>query len=241
MGTRNKTSPQDDVERDWPSRKIGYARVSTEDQDLYAQTVLLEKDGCEVIYSDKKSGKNFQRAGWQKALMAARPGDVIVVTALDRASRSIGDLIYLIDDFRKRKIHLRSLTGSIDTTTAGGRLIFHVNAAFAEFQRAMTAERTKLGISARRTSGAKWGARPKLTDKQVALAVEALEKRLRDPAKGRSVVELSRRLGVDPVTLRNAVVRATGGRKLWPPGPHSLPHERAAARRAGIMKPKKKR
>jgi transposase-like protein len=84
------------------------------------------------------------------------------------------------------------------------------------------------------------GATPKLTDKQVALAVEALEKRLHDPAKGRSVVELSRRFDVDPVTLRNAVVRATGGRKLWAPGPHSSPHERAAARRAGILKPKTK-
>lgn len=84
------------------------------------------------------------------------------------------------------------------------------------------------------------GAAPKLTDKQVALAVEALEKRLKDPKRGRSVVELSRRLGVDPVTLRNAVVRATGGKKLWPPGPHSPAHERAAARRKGLLKPKTK-
>lgn len=84
------------------------------------------------------------------------------------------------------------------------------------------------------------GAKPKLTEKQVATAVEALEKRLRDPKQGRSVIELSRRFGVDPVTLRKAVTTATGGRKLWPPGPHSPPHERAAARRKGILKPKAK-
>lgn len=83
------------------------------------------------------------------------------------------------------------------------------------------------------------GAKPKLTEKQVAVAVEALEKRLRDPSKGRSVVELSERFGVDPVTLRKAVLAKTG-EKLWPPGPHSSPHERAAARRKGLLKPKKR-
>lgn len=234
------TKPHSTLERDWPSRKIGYMRVSTDDQDLLHQEEALKRDGCEVIYSDKKSGKNMQRAGWQKAMMAARPGDVIVVGSLDRVSRSLRDLVLLLDDFRERELELRSLRESIDTTTAVGRMLYQLIGVFAEFERALTAERTRKGIAARRTSGETWGAKPKLTEKQVATAIEALEKRLKDPAKGRSVVELADRFDVDPVTLRKAVTQATGGRKLWRPGPHSPPHERAAARRAGILKPKKR-
>lgn len=227
--------------RDWPSRTIAYMRVSTEDQDLLHQEEALKRHGYDVIYSDKKSGKNMQRAGWQKAMMAARPGDVIVVASLDRVSRNLRDLVLLLDDFKKRELELRSLRESIDTTTAVGRMLYHLISVFAEFERALTAERTRKGIAARRTSGEKWGAPSKLTDKQIAVAVEALETRLKDHSKGRSVQQLAHRFRVDPVTLRNAVVRATNGRKLWPPGPHSSPYERAAARRKGIMKPKKKR
>lgn len=226
--------------RDWPSRKIGYMRVSTDDQDLLHQEDALKRDGCEVIYSDKKSGKNMQRAGWQKAMMAARPGDVIVVASLDRVSRSLRDLVLLLDDFHTRELELRSLRESIDTTTAVGRMLYQLIGVFAEFERALTAERTRKGIAARRKSGETWGAKAKLTAKQVSDAVAALELHLRDPAKGHSVIRLSKRFGVDPVTLRAAVVRVTGGRKLWAPGPHSSPHERAAARRKGILKPRKK-
>lgn len=236
MHSRNKTSSQ---VRDWPSRKIGYARVSTDEQELLMQTEALTRDGCEVIYTDKKSGKNFQRAGWQKALMAARPGDVLVVASLDRVSRSLRDLVLLLDDFRERELELRSLRESIDTTTAVGRMLYQLIGVFAEFERALTAERTRKGIAARRTSGETWGAKPKLTEKQVDKAIEALRARLRDPKAGRSVIELSRRLDVDPVTLRKAVLAKTG-EKLWPPGPHSSPHERAAARRKGLLKPKKR-
>lgn len=229
------------VERDWPSRTIAYMRVSTEDQDLLHQEDALKRHGYDVIFSDKKSGKNMQRAGWQKVMMAARPGDVIVVASLDRVSRNLRDLVLLLDDFKTRELELRSLRESIDTTTAVGRMLYHLISVFAEFERALTAERTKKGIAARRKSGETWGAKQKLSDKQVADAVIALEKHLHDPTKGRSVVELSERFGVDPVTLRKAVMAATGGRKLWPPGPHSSPHERAAARRKGILKPKRKK
>lgn len=239
MKSMKRTLSTGSSERDWPSRKIGYMRVSTDDQDLLHQEDALKRDGCEVIYSDKKSGKNMQRAGWQKAMLAARPGDVIVVASLDRVSRSLRDLVLLLDDFHTRELELRSLRESIDTTTAVGRMLYQLIGVFAEFERALTAERTRKGIAARRTSGETWGAKPKLTEKQVDKAIEALRARLRDPKAGRSVVELSKRLDVDPVTLRKAVL-AKAGEKLWPPGPHSSPHERAAARRAGILKPKTK-
>lgn len=212
----------------YPSRRIGYARVSTDEQDLRMQIDALERSGCEVIFNDKKSGKNLKRAGWQKALMAARPGDVLVVHSLDRLSRNLRDLIDLIDMFKEREINFHSLSENIDTTTATGRLIFHINSVFAEYQRALTAERTQKGIATRKRDGTRWGARPKLTEKQTAIAVAALEARMQDPTQGRSVLQLAKRFRVDPVTVRKAVLAATDGKKLWPPGPHAAPHERSA-------------
>ena len=124
-------------------------------------------------------------------------------------------------------------------TVHAGRLFFHINAAYAEFQRSLAGERTKGGIATRKGAGAKWGAKPKLTPAQIDKAIEALRLHLRDPKKGRSVLQLSKQFRVDPVTLRKAV-QAKAGEKLWVPGPNAQPHERAAARRKGLLKPKKR-
>jgi hypothetical protein len=124
---------------------VGYARVSTKDQRLDRQRLALEAAGCMRIFADKKSGKNVEREELWKALDYMRPGDTLVVPSLDRLAHSLQDLIAIVADLRKRGIGLRSLKEALDTTTAGGRLVFHVFAALAEFIRELIIEGTGPG------------------------------------------------------------------------------------------------
>src|SRR5436190_12949184 len=152
---------------------IGYARVSTQDQDLALQRDALAKAGCERVFTDTASGALAERQGLEEALEFARPGDTLVVWRLDRLGRSIRHLIDVITQLQGRGVGFKSLTESIDTTTSGGKLIFHVFAALAEFERDIIRERTHAGLTAARARGRK-GGRPKaaaLADaKKVALA-----------------------------------------------------------------------
>src|SRR5438105_8535887 len=152
---------------------VGYARVSTSEQTLDLQKDALEQIGCIKIYSDVVSGAKAERKGLQEALEYVREGDTLVVWRLDRLGRSLKHLIETITDLNNRKIGFQSITEHIDTTTSGGKLIFHIFGALAEFERDIIKERTLAGLAAARARGRK-GGRPKAktldTPKKVAIA-----------------------------------------------------------------------
>jgi DNA invertase Pin-like site-specific DNA recombinase len=152
------------------SMLIGYARVSTHDQTLHLQEDALEKAGCTKIFTDTITGVKAERSGLREALDYVRAGDTLVVWRLDRLGRSLKDLIEKLTELHNRKIGFKSLTENIDTTTSGGKLIFHMFGALAEFERDLIKERTNAGLQAARARGRK-GGRPKvLTEKKVAMA-----------------------------------------------------------------------
>jgi DNA invertase Pin-like site-specific DNA recombinase len=142
------------------TNKIGYARVSKSDQNLDGQIDALKAAGCHPIFSDKASGKNGDRSQWQKSLKSLKPGDSLVVLRLDRAGRSLKDLIELGDLLRERQVSLVSLSEGIDTGTAIGVLFFHMLGALAQFERENMLERTQLGLDAAKARG-RVGGRPK--------------------------------------------------------------------------------
>jgi len=148
---------------------IGYARVSTQDQNLDLQNDALLKAGCEKIFEDKVSGARIERKGLTEALEYVRSGDVLVVWKLDRLGRGLRDLIDKMQDLEKRGVGFKSLTENIDTTTAGGKLIFHIFGSLAEFERNLIRERAMAGLSAARARGIRGGRKNKLNAEQVEL------------------------------------------------------------------------
>lgn len=154
---------------------IGYARVSTQDQNLALQLDALDWAGCERVFTDTASGAKAARPGLDEALSFARPGDTLVVWRLDRLGRSLRHLIDTIQALSDRGIGFKSLQESIDTTTPGGKLVFHVFGALAEFERDLIRERTNAGLKAARARGRN-GGRPKaLNQKQRQQAVTLLK------------------------------------------------------------------
>src|SRR3954470_13495466 len=149
---------------------IGYARVSTDDQNLDLQRDALQKAGCEQIYTDQVSGTKATRPGLTEALSHLRAGDTLVVWRLDRLGRSLRHLIDTVTDLQERGIGFKSIQESIDTTTSGGKLVFHILGALAEFEREIIRERTQAGLHSARARGRRGGPKYKLTDKQVAIA-----------------------------------------------------------------------
>jgi DNA invertase Pin-like site-specific DNA recombinase len=139
---------------------IGYARVSTEDQHLNLQQDALNSVGCLKIFTDTASGAKAERKGLEDAIDYVREGDILVVWRLDRLGRSLKDLIERLTELHQRNIGFKSLTENIDTTTSGGKLIFHIFGALAEFERDLIRERTNAGLTAARARGKK-GGRPK--------------------------------------------------------------------------------
>jgi DNA invertase Pin-like site-specific DNA recombinase len=146
---------------------IGYARVSTRDQNLQLQLDALRAAGCEQIFEEQASGAQRDRPELDKMLTFARAGDTIVVWKLDRLARSLAHLVQLVDQLRERGVGFRCLTQQIDTTSASGRLVFGIFATLAEFEREMTAERSRAGLESARALGRFGGRRPKLTDAQI--------------------------------------------------------------------------
>ena len=174
---------------------IGYARVSTVEQNLDLQLDSLKGAGCERVFQDHISGGAVERPGLAEALKVVRAGDTLVVWRLDRLGRSLKHLIETVGALEADGVGFRSITESIDTTTSGGKLVFHLFGALAEFERELIRERTKAGLAAARARG-KVGGRPrKLDAKKVALA----QKLLADPSQ--SVAETARFLGVGRATL----------------------------------------
>ncbi|MFK5950644.1 MAG: recombinase family protein [Methylococcales bacterium] len=135
--------------------KIGYARVSTEQQNEDAQLDALNAAECEKLYIEKCSGKSKNRPQLERMLDALRKGDIVVVQRLDRLGRSLKDLIELLDGFKSQGVHFISLNESIDTTSAVGELAFHIIASVAQFERQLISEKTKVGLASARARGRK--------------------------------------------------------------------------------------
>ena len=174
---------------------IGYARVSTADQTLDLQKDALEKAGCTKIFTDTASGAKAERTGLDEALNYVRAGDTLVVWRLDRLGRSLNHLIETITGLNNRHIGFKSITESIDTTTSGGKLIFHIFGALAEFERDIIRERTQAGLTAARARGRKGGRPKSLTPKKAQMA-EALYK-----DKNNTIDEICKTLNISRATL----------------------------------------
>lgn len=174
---------------------IGYARVSTDDQNLDLQNDALKAAGCEKIYEDRISGSKAQRPGLTLALEVAREGDVLVVWRFDRLGRSLKDLIELATKLEKKGVGLKSLQENIDTTSSGGRLVFHMFGALAEFEANIIRERTSAGLKAARARGKK-GGRPKKLDPEKREALVRLYR-----SNEHSVGDICKLLQVSRTTL----------------------------------------
>lgn len=190
--------------------KIGYARVSTEDQLLSLQIDALLRAGVDRdrIYEEQVSGVSTKRPQLENAIKALRPGDVLVCWRLDRLGRSVPELIRIMDDLQKRGIGFRSLSESIDTTTAAGKMVFHMLAAFAEFERNLISERTKAGMKAARARGHRGGRKTKMPPAKVKAAVAMLG----DPRV--TMDEVSKALSVSRSTIQRALARHREAEKL---------------------------
>ena len=175
--------------------RIGYARVSTLDQNLALQRDALTEAGCEKIFIEQMSGAVTDRPALREALDYARSGDTLIVWKLDRLARSMKQLIETIEGLRLRGIGFRSLTEAIDTTTAQGVLVFHMFSALAEFERALIRERTRAGLAAAKRAGRTGGRPAKLTEDDLDVARTLLAN------PDITVTDVADRLGVSSATL----------------------------------------
>lgn len=174
---------------------VGYARVSTLDQNLDLQRDALDRAGCERVFTDTASGAKAERAGLAAALDFLRPGDTLAVWKLDRLGRSLKHLIETVQELEGRGVGFRSLQESIDTTSSGGKLVFHLFAALAEFERDIIRERTQAGLAAARARGRKGGRPRALNDKKAAMAQTLRQ----DP--NRSIQEICETLRISRATF----------------------------------------
>jgi DNA invertase Pin-like site-specific DNA recombinase len=181
---------------------IGYARVSTQDQDTAAQVAALRAACCERIYTETASGGRWDRPELQKLLEQLRQGDVVHVWKLDRLSRSLRDLLRILEQIEEAGAGFRSLTEAVDTTTPAGRMLMQMLGAFAEFEREMIRERTRAGLEAARQRGARPGRRAKLDANQRRAVVQMVRSEDRTPA------EVARLFKVHPSTVGRILARA---------------------------------
>lgn len=181
---------------------LGYARVSTDDQNLDLQRDALEAAGCERKFEDMASGAKADRIGLAALMTVLRAGDTVVIWRLDRLGRSLKNLIELVERLDAAKVGLRSLQENIDTTSSGGRLVFHLFGALAEFERNLVRERTLAGLAAARARG-RMGGRPKRLDpSKLALAL-----RLHHEDK-HTIKEICQMMGISKSTLYNYLAKA---------------------------------
>ncbi|NKL18471.1 recombinase family protein [Rhizobium leguminosarum] len=181
--------------------KVGYARVSTVDQNIDLQMMAL-RGICARVFEDQGfSGSTKARPGLNAAMRALKPGDTLVVWRLDRLGRSIQDLIRIIERLRKRRIDFQSVTENIDTGSAGGLLVFHLLAAMAEFERQLIRERTKAGIAAAKAKGTRVGRRPAFTDEERQVISHAIH------IAGERLADVARRYHVHPRTITRHIGR----------------------------------
>jgi DNA invertase Pin-like site-specific DNA recombinase len=179
--------------------KVGYCRVSTEDQNPNLQTDALRKAGCIKLYSDRGvSGALSKRPALDKCLRALHEGDTLVVWKMDRLGRSLGHLIATLDDLRKRGIKFQSLTEHVDTATPTGRAMWQMLGVLAELERSMIAERTAAGRAAAKKRGVRFGRKPKLSSEQIRHASELV-------ASGRPIPEIAALMKVHRITVYRAL------------------------------------
>jgi len=183
--------------------RIGYARVSTDDQTLDMQRDALKRAKCSNVYEEQASGKNAERPQLEGCLKSLRKGDTLVVWRLDRLGRNLTDLVRLITELEQRSIHFESLTEKIETSSPAGRLVFHVFAALAEFESNLIRERTVAGLTAARARGRKGGRPVKLSPKEVK-TIRALLKTADIP-----VAEIAARFGIALSTLYRTMLSPT--------------------------------
>lgn len=180
------------------NRLVGYARVSTTDQNPALQLDALARAGCCSVFTDEAGGSSTIRPQLKKALAALKPGDVLTVWKLDRLGRSLSHLIQLTNDLTSRGIGFRSLSEAIDTTSAQGKLLLHLLGALAEFERALITERTLAGLAAAKRRGVKVGRKPKLTGRRLDQARKMI-------AAGQPVAEVAHFAQVSRATLYRAL------------------------------------
>ncbi len=173
---------------------IGYARVSTHDQNIESQTEALAKGGCKKIFADKLSGSRAERPGLTQAQEALREGDTLVVWKLDRLGRSVKNLVNLVGELQKQNVQFKSLTDAIDTGTPSERCFFHVMASLAETERELTIERTRAGLAVARQLGRKGGRKRQMTESKIESAKKLL-------ASGVPPRDVAGNLGVSVPTL----------------------------------------
>ena len=175
--------------------RIGYARVSTEDQVLDLQLDALHGQGIEAVYQEHASGKSKARPELENCLKALRDGDTLVVWRLDRLGRNLGDLVQIVGSLEARGVGFESLTEQINTNSPTGKLVFHVFAALAEFERNLIRERTQAGLKAARARGKRGGRPQKLQGKELAMAQSLMA----DPSN--DVTEVAKQFRVHRSTL----------------------------------------
>jgi len=181
---------------------IGYARVSTNEQDTATQVAALKSAGCERIFREKASGGRWDRPELHRLLDQLRKGDALVVWKLDRLSRSLRDVLTIMEQIAEAKAGFRSLSEAIDTTSPAGRMMMQMLGAFAEFERAMLRERTKAGLKSARRQGRIGGRRPKLRSQQQAEIIKMV-------SRGRkTAADAARLFDVHPATVSRLLARA---------------------------------
>ena len=188
----------------WLGMKVGYVRVSTADQDYSVQLEALKAAGVGKVFEEKASGGRFDRPELQKMLEHFREGDVLVVWKLDRLSRSLRDLLNIIEKLDATGVGFVSLTESIDTTSPAGRMMMQMVGAFAEFERSMIRERTKAGLEHAKANGVKLGRKSKMSQKQKEKACEMLN-------DGVAGAEIARLFDVHPATISRLKRGLEGG------------------------------
>lgn len=183
--------------------RIGYARVSTDDQKLDLQVQALSKAQCDQIFTDQGvSGGLCERPGLEETIKTLRHGDTLVVWRLDRLGRSLTHLVQIMEELGKHHIHFQSLTEHIDTSTSGGRLIFHIIAALSEFERGLISERTRAGMAAAKQNGVKLGRPCILTEEELQQASQAVF------CRGEPVNDVACRYGLSPRSLMRILKKA---------------------------------
>jgi DNA invertase Pin-like site-specific DNA recombinase len=185
--------------------KLGYGRVSTNEQDTAAQVSALKSAGCDKIFREKASGGRWDRPELHRLLDQLRKGDVLVVSRLDRLSRSLRDLLMIMERIKEAEAAFVSLSEAIDTTTAPGRMMMQMVGAFAEFERAILRERTKTGLDAAREQGRIGGRRPKLRPNQQDEIVAMVS------AGTKTAADAARLFAVHPATVSRLLARAGAG------------------------------
>lgn len=180
--------------------KVGYARVSTDDQSLELQVSALKTAGCDAIHTDSGvSGAVSSRPGLDGALGSLARGDTLIVWRLDRLGRSLVHLVQTVNDLEKRGVHFQSLMENIDTSSSGGRLVFHIMAAMAEFERNLISERTRAGMTVAKAAGRHVGRRSILSPKQRSAALKAI-------TKGDAKSMIAERYGVSIRTIERIAI-----------------------------------